>query len=319
MAWKVADDQMAYPRKVATQFNAREAAEAFPTSPGFKLVAVREAVPDERAVTVRADQERPSREGQYEAGSLTLHRASDRRVIHLIQRYEQDDASDSYVDRVKKGTLRRLKELTKDYDLREIAKPELDSIRLAFQNKRKKSGQLRGRGTIDTELGHVRSMFQWLVDCDLWNPCRDWQRWLRAAHRSDENDDDADKEKTVETYELEELVKIYAAAQPSCRLWILLGLNFNWGDKEIATARKRHFKRESGDQRVARYRHKRKPGAKPVPGRWTAWSETWEMALARLDQTTNDPVVNPKGRAFLTRQNWRPRFCNIRERKVPVS
>ena len=80
-------------------------------------------------------------------------------------------------------------------------------------------------------------------------------------------------------------------------------LNFGWGQSEIATAKKCHFKTAGTKRRVARFRHKRRPGAQPVPGRWTAWPETWALAMERMTKSTDDPAKNPKGLAFLTAQN----------------
>ena len=257
---------------------------------------MREAVPVEQV----ADSARPEATTKL----ATTHRAADRWLLHLRQRLEANDISDSYVSRADRS-IKYFKGLIDDHVLDNVGKAELDAIRLAFQSKRTKRGRLRSRGTIDTELGHVRTFFQWLSDSELWEPCRNWERWLRPVHRSDENDGDADREKTIVAYELDELARIYSAAPKSLRLWILCALNFAWGASEISTARGRHFKLDSNARRVARFRHKRRPGSKPVPGRWIAWPETWEFALARMAKTPTDPETNPKGFAFLSRDGQR--------------
>lgn len=299
-AWAEADRAMSEPARMAQQVTAElqgHANQLGPaTSPGFKLVAVRETDGSEDATDAAPV-------ARTESGR-TLHRAADRWLLHLRKRLEANDISDSYVSRAARS-IRYLKKLAEDYALDDLAKAELDAIRLAFQSKRTKRGKIRSRGTIDTELGHVRSFFQWLSDSEWWEPCRNWERWLRAVHRSDDNDDDADREKTIVTFEMDELARIFAAAPSSLRLWILCGLNFAWGATEISTARSRHFKADSNTRRVARFRHKRRPGATPVPGRWIAWPETWELALARMQKTSTDPEINPKGYAFLSRDGHR--------------
>ena len=308
-AWAAAEEALREPRRLAERANAAlqraDDGRLGPAlSPGMKLVAVPTTVPDSKAKqvahepvpltpVVRADQ------------PLSLHAAADRWLDHLKRRLARGDASDDYVDRIETSTLPRIKELAEDYPLERLGKPELGEVRVAFQSKRKRDGKLRERSTIRTELRHVRTLLGWLDDAELWpNPPRQWQKCLRPVFRSDEQDDDADAPKRHDTYTRTELAKLYAAAGPSVRLWMLCVLNFAWGQKEIATVRKAHFKTARPERRrVGRYRHKRTPGSEPVPGRWTAWPETWEAAVARMAKTTDDPSVNPKGLAFLTAQD----------------
>jgi integrase len=297
-AWGEADAGLIAPARFAEKINEKlkgHAGQLGPAlSPGLKLVVVREAAADGEVAAL------PPVEPPAQSVALKLHRAGDRWLLNLRKRLEAGDIREDYVHRAER-TIRYLKKLAEDLPVDDIAKGELDTIRLAFQSKRTKRGKLRSRGTIDTELGIIHTFFQWLSDSELWEPCRNWERWLRPIHRSDENDDDADNEKTIVTYELDELVRIYAVAPESLRLWMLCGLNFAWGSTELSTARTRHFKRDADVPRVARYRHKRRPGAQPVPGRWLVWPETWALALARMERTPTDPAINPKGYAFLTR------------------
>lgn len=292
---------MTYPYKVAEEYNRQERDEPHPYSPAYKLVVVPVDAAD-TPVTDLDQQVLGDGHRQANRSQLRLHGAADQWLVSLDRRLEEDDISDSYTERAKRS-IDRLKELVRDQPLMPISKPHLEQIRRALESKKKKNGQLRKRSTIKTELGHVMAMFQWAEDNNLWGSFLNWQRWLRAVHRSDDNDDDADQERTIQSHTVSELKRIYALASRSCRLWIAMSLNFSWGAKEIATARKRHFKTASGERRVARYRHKRRPGAVPVPGRWIAWPETWELALDRMNKTTDDPNLNPKGYAFLTVQN----------------
>ncbi len=102
---------------------------------------------------------------------------------------------------------------------------------------------------------------------------------------------------------MDELRKLYQAAGYSMRLWLLLVLNFAWGQTEIATARRSHFKIQKPELRkVSRFRNKRKAGASAVPGHWQAWPETWEAAISRMSKIPTDAEIDPKGLAFLTVQ-----------------
>jgi hypothetical protein len=45
------------------------------------------------------------------------------------------------------------------------------------------------------------------------------------------------EDQTVKLYSIEELTKMYALAPKATKLWILLGMNFAWGAREMSTAK----------------------------------------------------------------------------------
>jgi hypothetical protein len=163
----------------------------------------------------------------------------------------------------------------------------------------------RMHNTVRTELGFLKDFFQWLSDKEKWLASADWRRWLRAESRNAHFDEDAeaDVDKKVDVYAIEELAKVYAVAGKALRTWMCCALNFAWAQGEISSARSKHWKMQH--QRVARFRGKRNPNARPVPGRWVAWPETWALTTARMAETLMDKEINPEQRAFLTRQNNR--------------
>jgi hypothetical protein len=296
-AWATADADLQEPWNAAEEISTAlaEGTHEYPWSPGFKLTVV--PASDARSPAPKATV------SDTTETALSLHAAARRWVQSLRLRVQSNDVSEDHVLRIESVTIKRLIELVPDYSLESLGKPELDAIRLTWQSApNKNTGKLKSRATIDTELGHLRTMFNWLEESELWPaPKRKWEKWLRPVYRGDDLDGDADEDeaKVVDTYTVPELVKLYSAASKTVRLWILCALNFGWGAKEIDTARKSHFK--SKGRRVARYRHKRTPGAKPVRGRWKAWDETWTLATARIANTTDDEIINPKRLAFLTK------------------
>ena len=316
LAWDEAEEAMAAPSVITERINLQLRGEASgqkgpAISPGFKIVPV-------PISTIESQPELPNTNTYFQATSsvrVMLHRAADMWLVALRQRLEVGDISDSYVERAA-ATIRRFKKLIPDMVVAEISKPHLDMIRLRVQSRRKLNGDTQKKGTIKTDLGCIRTFFEWLVECEMWSSRQRWGRWLRPVFRHDDYDEDADKSSTVVRYTFAEIVKIYAAASRSTRLWMLLALNFAWGAKEIDTARCNHFKRNQ--QRVARFRHKRAPNAEPIPGRWIAWPETWLLALERIEARTANHG-DSKAFAFLSRPGQRlVRYQRGRRYDVPA-
>ena len=175
-AWEEAAAAMAEPSKMARQATAtlRGTAEGQlgpALSPGFRLVAVPVGSPDPEAGEARDSLGSPPKPPDDQS-VLTLHDAADRWLTHLKGRLDRGDVSDSYVQRIGTEHDPRLKELAGDSELRRIGKPELDEIRIAMQGKKTKQGEARSRGTITTELGHLRTLFTWLKSLNYGPPPR---------------------------------------------------------------------------------------------------------------------------------------------------
>jgi len=76
-----------------------------------------------------------------------LRDAADKWLASLRTRRENEDASDDYLTRAI-TSIKRLKELVLNFSLESMGRPEIETIRLKFQSKRKSNGALRGRGTV---------------------------------------------------------------------------------------------------------------------------------------------------------------------------
>jgi integrase len=235
-----------------------------------------------------------------------LHGAADEWVKHLEARRGSGDLSDDYTARAR-CTVRNLKLAMPDKPLDEIDAAALDACRLWYQTALATPKAQKGHkawDTVKTECSQARAMFRWLGEKGWWSEPAKWEKALAPARTAEAEDEREDSDDEYATYSLDELAKLYAAANDNQRLLMLCGLNFAWGQKEIATARKRHWHQlPTGTVKVKRRRHKRARNSAPVYAEWVCWPETWQLAKPRMDRTTDDAAVNPKGRAFLTEDN----------------
>jgi hypothetical protein len=194
-----------------------------------------------------------------------------------------------------------------DNALDEIDAAALDACRLWYQTALAKPRGQKGAkawDTAKTECSQARAMFRWFAEKGWWNEPAKREEALTPARTAEVEDEREDSDEEYATYTLDNLTKLYRKANDNQRLLILCGLNFAWGQKETATARKRHWHQlPTGAVKVKRRRHKRARNSEPVYAEWSVWPETWALAQARMDQTTDDPKANPKGRAFLTENN----------------
>jgi hypothetical protein len=261
-------------------------------------VAVPINVPDDQAENYAEQECKPV------PTMLMLHLASEQWIASLYQRLDDKEIGEAYPGRAE-GFMEHFRVIVNDSIVSEIRNPELAEIRRVVQHCPKKDGNPRMHNTVRTELGFLKDFFQWLSDKEKWLASADWRRWLRAESRNAHFDEDAeaDVDKKVDVYAIEELAKVYAVAGKALRTWMCCALNFAWAQGEISSARSKHWKMQH--QRVARFRGKRNPNARPVPGRWVAWPETWALTTARMAETLMDKEINPEQRAFLTRQNNR--------------
>src|SRR5205823_11991884 len=131
-AWEEDERALAAPARFAEEINAKlkgHPGQLGPAvSPGLRMVVDRDSVADGE---VAAD---PPAEPSAPSLALRLYRAGDRWMLNLRQRLEAGDIREDYVHRAER-TIRYLKKLVEDLPIDDVAKAELDRIRLAFQSK----------------------------------------------------------------------------------------------------------------------------------------------------------------------------------------
>jgi integrase len=237
------------------------------------------------------------------AKTRSLHASMDAWVDHLDNRHRADDLSGDYASRAR-STVRNLKLAIADRPLDGLDVAELDTGRLWYQRAlATPKGQPGAKAwdTAKTELSQARAMFNWFAEKGWWTEPARWRKALTPAMTAQADDEREDRDDVPEVFTITELAKLYAAGNDNQRLALLCGLNFAWGQKEMATCRKRHWEAlADGRVMVKRRRNKRARNARPVYAEWYAWPETWALAKPRMDCTPDDPTVNPKGLAFLT-------------------
>lgn len=232
-----------------------------------------------------------------DTSTLMLYAAMQLWLDHLESRVKGNDLSDSYWKR-NITSMNDLKKAIDDTPIESLTIEDLQSIKFYFQARpTTNKGTPMAWATITTTLNHGRAFFRWLSDTDKWNELKRWERALQPKQTGDSADDETNIE--FSTYTLDELAKLYAVATDHTKLMLLTGLNCAFGSKEIATLKKVHFKTFDGQVRICRHRHKKAGKGKPVYGEWDLWNETWKLAKARMAVTSNDPTVNPNGRAYL--------------------
>lgn len=225
--------------------------------PGVKMAVGRQAVAGGVEEVALADPETRS--------ATNLHRAADRRLAHLRHRLENNDISDPHVLRMS-GLVKHFKRQVADRPLASIDRAALEEIRLVYQAHKTRKGRLASRETVRTELRGVSTMFVWLNERQLWQALDGWSKALRPVFRSaDQDDDEDDDERDHDVYSVEELAKVYGHAGYSLKLWMLCALDFAWGQTEISTAKKKHFKTTAVRPLVSRFRHKRTSGGGQPP------------------------------------------------------
>jgi integrase len=135
----------------------------------------------------------------------------------------------------------------------------------------------------------------------MWDGPKFWRKMLTPSFTAETEDAALHKEADkIDVFSIEELAKLYKAADERMQCWILAALNFAWGAKEISTSKPRHWKTlEKGGRRVERIRHKKRRGAKPVRGYWLCWNETWDACHDQMKTTPKGVKANPDGLAFL--------------------
>jgi len=231
-----------------------------------------------------------------------LHASLDDFLKHLEQRRDAGDCGEDYVSRTQ-SSIKSIKRRMPNMPLADVGRDHLETLKLAYQKlltlPKAKGG--RAWATVSTECNMLRAAFRWYADREWWVEPRKWAQAVMPARTAACEDEQDDEEHRHRTYAIAELARLYAHANDDQRLYLLLGLNMAWGQKEIATAKKRHF--QQGDGIVRRKRHKKTRNAAPAYGEWTMWPETATMVKKRMAQTPDDEAINPKGRAFLTSNN----------------
>ena len=290
-AWKIADQQLGLPALLAARMNGDELVKF--TTPGFALGVMRES----SAPVV------PNRQAPKPAARM-LHSAADEWTTHLERRLKAGDLSDSYYERAK-STVKNLKRAAADVVLADVGRSDLEGIRLwysARMSKPKSEGGIT-YGTAKTELTQLRSFLRWCDEGGYWSEVKGWVKAMTPAQTS-AAEDDRDEDDRHKTYTMAQLAKLWlACSTPNQKTFFLAGLNCAFGQTEIATLRRRHFKREGDAVLIKRKRHKKTRNAPAVYGEWTLWPETWRVFAKRMKLTSQDKRENPKGLAFQTSGN----------------
>ena len=183
--------------------------------------------------------------------------------------------------------------------LGEIGFDELTDVvnRLVARPKSNTTGKPIASQTAINWIGATRQLFTWCRDSGKWTEPRGYERIFRVNRRAMlTNAERKRAAQGVETFTLEELGKLWAAANEQNRLFVLLGLNCGFAQMEMATLRTWEIDLKANPPRIERNRRKT-----DVYGQWVLWPKTVELLRRRLKRTLD----NDEELALLTR-NGKP-------------
>jgi integrase len=136
--------------------------------------------------------------------------------------------------------------------------------------------------TVVTFVQHFRQFFAWLDDAGRWEAPRRFEKLFRVKRRTLMTQAERLKAAAgVETFTIDELAALYAAANSRQRLYILLALNCGFTQQEMAALRCDEIHELEAEHPYVRHA-RTKTG---VVGRWELWRETALALIQRLGET----------------------------------
>jgi integrase len=142
-------------------------------------------------------------------------------------------------------------------------------------------------------IAAARQFFNWLRDSGKWEDPRGFDRIFRVNRKALlTNQERRQAAQGVEVFTVDELAKLWQAANEQNRLFISLALNCGFAQMEIATLRTWEIELEAVPKRIARHRRKTE-----VYGSWMLWGVTADLLERRLGWTPK----NAEDYALLTR------------------
>jgi len=195
--------------------------------------------------------------------------------------------------------------LSPDRALASIGHDQLTRLvsKLAGRPKSTTTGKKIAAQTAINLIAAARQFFYWLRDSGRWGEPRGFERIFRVNRRALlTNRERKQAAQGVDVFTVDELKKLWKAANEQNRLFICLGTNCGFAQMEIATLRTWEIDLEADPKRIARHRRKTE-----VYGSWVLWDVTADLLARRLERTPR----NAEEYALLTR-NGKPyvRYTN---------
>ncbi len=185
--------------------------------------------------------------------------------------------------------------LSPDRALASMGYDELTAMvsKLTSRPKSVKTGKKIAAQTAINLISAARQFFNWLRDSGRWEEPRGFARIFRVNRKALLTNAERKEAATgVETFTVEELDKLWQAANEQNRLFLALALNCGFAQMEIATLRAWEIHLDIEPKHIARHRRKTE-----VFGQWTLWDVTADLLEKRVRRTPK----NPEELALLTR------------------
>lgn len=241
--------------------------------------------------------------------SIGLHQAVD----GYVERRKQDAKAGQITDTHSTGiayNLKRFKKHVADRPLNGFNLDECRSIVNHFASRPtfdggKKIGVRMAAATVVGTLNTVRAFFSDAADRGDWTAPATLDKCFSFDRDKLQTETEQDATATVKTFTIPELASIWRATRSDRqRLYILLGLNCGFTQKEIATLRLAHCHLDAVDKEgnarpyIKRRRNKTRAKVK-TEWRWRLWPETAYLLNKEMAKT------NPEGLALLSEKGGR--------------
>lgn len=239
---------------------------------------------------------------------LYLHTAVDKYLDQLRTLAPKQVSIDQY--ETARQHVSRLKKLVPDVAVERINYDDLVRLKNAVIDGKKVNGEPFAIDTITTIMACFKAFFNYLADAHRWLAPResdkamkvDRARIVAAADEDADEDDDLGADET-QTFRVDELAYLWKiATTPMGEPVLGLGLFAGFTANDISTLRKHLVVTEGDDLVIIRKRQKTKHKQK-YPTKWWLPPEVAVLVRAEMLSTSFDPTINPKGLAFLTRNN----------------
>ena len=153
--------------------------------------------------------------------------------------------------------------------------------KLASRPKSEATGKKIAAQTAINLIAAARQFFNWLRDSGKWADPRGFDRIFRVNRKALlTNQERRQAAQGVEVFTVDELAKLWQAANEQNRLFLSLALNCGFAQMEISTLRTWEIDLEAAPKRIARHRRKTE-----VYGSWMLWDVTADLLGKRLAQT----------------------------------
>ncbi len=193
--------------------------------------------------------------------TLTLFEAIGDYQYHIKGRYEANQIGDDHYYH-QLFHINSIQECIADQPLAMVNRDLLSQIKRHFCGRpiSGRTGKPISLEFLTNVLQTVHMLFDWLERTDRWMAPRHWKTYLLLERHERQRLLTPEERKTKRhpkpTFTLDELKVLWKLSTPGTRMFLLMGLNFGWTQKEIATMRRDDIVETNGEMYIENFRNK---------------------------------------------------------------